>query len=273
MSHADCLAAALAYAARGWAVFPADGKIPFAGTHGSKDATADENTIREWWYRWPRANVVVVCGDKLSVLDIDQHTADGKATLGRYVAQHGVLPLTPVSHTGGGGMHILFEHNPAVKIGELAPGLEFVRQFVAPPSVHPDTHVAYAWDEKCGVETPLAPVPEWLMALSRVDARPQRIITGEELHIAAGNRHAEFLRWGARLRYHGLGEAAVTDCLLAIYHHHCEEPGIYGSAFGERAVRELARDVCKRYQTNGRMMVEPKAPRPKRVLADAGVPL
>src|SRR5947209_3889544 len=38
-----------ALAARGWAIFPLDGKIPFKGSHGFKDATKDLAQLRLAW--------------------------------------------------------------------------------------------------------------------------------------------------------------------------------------------------------------------------------
>jgi hypothetical protein len=44
--------AALAYASKGWAVFPCQmrGKKPLT-QHGLKEATTDRERIREWWTR------------------------------------------------------------------------------------------------------------------------------------------------------------------------------------------------------------------------------
>lgn len=54
---------ALAYAARGWHVFPCGprAKTPLTG-RGWQDATADPGIIRTWWSRWPSANVAIACG-------------------------------------------------------------------------------------------------------------------------------------------------------------------------------------------------------------------
>src|SRR5690242_19174472 len=76
------LAAALSYAARGWPVFALqpNSKIPFGGTHGARDATTDEQTIREWWERWPRANIGIAGGNGLVLIDEDTyHGADASA--------------------------------------------------------------------------------------------------------------------------------------------------------------------------------------------------
>ncbi len=54
---------ALAYAKRGWAVFPLrpSSKFPLIpkdeGGRGCLDATTDEQQIRAWWTRQPDANI------------------------------------------------------------------------------------------------------------------------------------------------------------------------------------------------------------------------
>ena len=219
------LDAALVYATCGWAVFAADGKIPFAGTHGSKDATTNENIIREWWYKWPKANCVVVCGDKLSVLDVDTHTADGKASLAALQAQYGTLPLRPTSYTGGGGIHLLFAFSAAVKTNhEFAPGLHFVPHFVAPPSVHPNgTH--YQWDGKLGADWPPPPVPGWLVELVKAARTPNRAgVDGTALRLERGQRDIRLYHEGCALRGRGYPEEAIYEALLAVNRWCCEPP-------------------------------------------------
>jgi len=126
---ASLLEAALAYAQRGWPVFPvyslgaeglctcgnpectSPGKHPRTA-HGLDDATTDEARIREHWTRWPEANVGVVTGrvSGLLVLDIDpRHGGDDSLEeLKRRCG--GTLPETVEALTGGGGRHLLFRH-------------------------------------------------------------------------------------------------------------------------------------------------------------------
>jgi hypothetical protein len=136
-AHADAgtvegvLAAALTYAARGWRVFPCWWPLPDGGCacgdlrcekigkhplgkavpHGRDDATTDPDTIGAWWRRWPRANVAIATGREsgLAVLDQDPEHG-GDESLMQLEQDHGAIPDTAVSITGGGGTHSLFAH-------------------------------------------------------------------------------------------------------------------------------------------------------------------
>lgn len=236
------LDAALTYAARGWPVFPVDGKVPFVGTHGSTDATTDEATIRAWWEKWPKANVVIMTGEQsgLTVLDVDMHKEDGKATLNALAAPHGPFPMTPMSHTGGGGIHILFAYNAAVKRGPIGKGLEFINWFTGPPSLH-ESGVRYVWDKRRTLDTPLAPVPEWLVKLAKLERQPTFNSDGHYV-LRQGERHDGLLSFAGWLREKRFCEAAIAECLMALNTYHCDPPEL------EEKIYRMAHDVEKRYQ-------------------------
>jgi uncharacterized protein (DUF927 family) len=111
--------------------------------NGLSDATTDLQTIREWWKKWPSANVGVATGAGAGffVVDVDPDKG-GKKSLSDLERQHEKLPETKTALTGGGGLHHLFKH-PGIKIknseSELGPGLD-VRgdggYIVAAPSQH-----------------------------------------------------------------------------------------------------------------------------------------
>ncbi len=122
-SYADGLtleADALGFAAEGRRVLPVhsirNGKCscgsdcPKPGKHPrvlrwQKVATTDPAQIREWWRRWPDANVGVAMGDGVFAVDVDGDV--GAATLIELCERHGGLPATRCVGTGR-GWHFYF---------------------------------------------------------------------------------------------------------------------------------------------------------------------
>jgi hypothetical protein len=111
--------AALAYANRGWAVFPlhtpVEGRCSCRqpecrdiGKHprtrqGSNDASADLAVVERWWTSWPTANIAIACApSNLVVIDIDPRHG-GDESLRDLVEEHGEEWLDTVSVVTGGG--------------------------------------------------------------------------------------------------------------------------------------------------------------------------
>jgi hypothetical protein len=108
MTRAD---EALAYAARGWPVFPCGWagsrrwKLPLT-THGHLDATINRPIIAAWWRRLPEALIATPTGRDFVVLDVDTRNGGFETLAGLGFAK---LPATLTSVTGGGGRHFYFQ--------------------------------------------------------------------------------------------------------------------------------------------------------------------
>ncbi len=198
MSRLD---AALAYAARGWAVLPLRGKLPrirkAAGGRGVHDATTEPDQIKAWWTKWPDANIGVACGEISGFwcLDIDpRHGGDN--SLDDLQETHGALPETIEQETGGGGRHLLFRLNGgAIKNGanNVARGLDTRSTggyIVVEPSLHPDTKRPYAWEvDHHPDDIEFADAPAWLLALVMNGAADPGANSGDP-YLAYGREHA-----------------------------------------------------------------------------------
>lgn len=170
-------AAALAYAERGWPVFPlkARDKTPLTRT-GFKVATCDPAVIESWWDHWPTANIGIATGHDFDVLDIDGDL--GRAALREFWTRRGITYHHdgPVSLTGK-GWHMLFQNTGHGNGADLLGGgskLDFRGlggYIAAAPSIHPLGHT-YRWDEHRGPDTPLPPPPDWLFELLNRDDNP-----------------------------------------------------------------------------------------------------
>lgn len=174
--------AALAYARRGWAVFPLQRRSKEPAVAGAyKAATTDVGQVGTWWHRWPDANIGLATGavSGLWVLDIDG--PEGEASFAELVQEHdGELAETLMASTGKG--HHLYWRLPAGvdqgrRIG-VRPGLDVIGSqgyLVAPPSIHPSGRL-YVW---CDADHELEVAPEWLLTLDRPKAprtAPRRVV-------------------------------------------------------------------------------------------------
>ncbi len=185
-SNTTLAQAALDYVERGFPVFPLHditagrcscGKVncPSPGKHprtakGFEDATTDIDLVREWWARWPNANIGMPTGAISGVDVLDVEGDEGRRSLESLVRAHGALPETACVRTGGkGGTHIYFARLPDVDIanssGRVGTRLD-VRgtggYVVLPPSV--GTRGTYEW-VRHPETVPPAPPPEWLLQL------------------------------------------------------------------------------------------------------------
>lgn len=242
------LAAALSYAARGWAVFPlhwptASGcscgttGCENAGKHprtrnGLGDATTNVEQVRAWWRAAPQANVGIRTGNGLVVVDIDPRH-DGDATWeGVLLAVGGrsMLPDTCEVITGGGGRHIYLTSDEPVpnSANRIGPGVDVRGEggyVVAPPSLHVSGR-RYLWeassDPADGVS--LAPLPPWLVRLCVARKEPLRGPDVAPEVFPSGGRNHGLHRLASSLRAKGLSAEEILGALEVANRDRCVPP-------------------------------------------------
>lgn len=141
------LDAALAYAAKGWPVFPCRADKKPMIDEWQLAATTDRAQIRKWWDAWPKANIAMHVGDAgMMVLDYDP--GSDRAELERNV---GKLPATKlIAETPRGGTHEYYAlaqdeivPNSASKLASAVDVRSFHGYVLLPPSRTADG--AYRW--------------------------------------------------------------------------------------------------------------------------------
>jgi hypothetical protein len=252
------LAAALAYATRGWQVFPvhgvgadghcscrrADCASPGKHPHesgGFKRASTDPEKITSWWRRWPEANIGIATGavSGLLVLDVDGHEG---ATTVRILGL--ATPATCVSRTGGGGWHYLFRHPGfpcKCTTGAIGPKVDTRGDggyIVAPPSRHASGR-RYEWAATLQ-DVPLADAPAWLLHLDEPVGDPQ-VATPIAAEIAAGTRNTTLTSLAGSMRRRGMSAEAIYAALAVENTTRCVPP------LPEEQVRSIAQGMS-RYQ-------------------------
>ncbi|HKO21045.1 MAG TPA: bifunctional DNA primase/polymerase, partial [Candidatus Eisenbacteria bacterium] len=227
-----------------WLVFPQawprDGKCSCGKPHcdhpakhphyglapnGHKDATNYRDAIGRFWQRDPDANIGLACG-KLSLvvaLDVDPRHG-GDESLARLEREHGPLPLTPCSRTGGGGRHLFFRcPKGAVTGGDLAPGVELKANTAVtlPPSRH-ISGGAYEWMEgRSPFEIPLAELPAWVLE-RKTERRAATSTPGAP--ILDGTRNSTLTSLAGGMRAKGWSGDAIRAALHEENTLRCDPP-------------------------------------------------
>lgn len=231
---------ALYYAATGWAVLPlwpirngqcscpkpahcATGKHPLAALvpAGKNDATTDAATIRQWWQQWPDAGVAILC-DAQSFLAVDvDPRAGGHVNLNDLEMQHGPLPETVESETGGGGRHILFT-DPGfdVSVAAIATGVEIKSSgrgyVVAPPTVHASGH-RYQWRAEFEPWSRRIVPAGWVLGLLKAAQRPTKIAAPPvDDVICEGARRPTLISLAGSMRRRGMGPEEIEAALQVV---------------------------------------------------------
>ena len=234
-ADSEPLSTALRLAAQGVPVFPCrPDKRPYT-KHGFKDATADQNVIREWWRLHPDALIGLPTGQAsgLVVLDVDQKPGrDGEVTLADLERQHGKLPDTYEARTPSGGRHIYFARPAdglACSNDKLGAGLDIRADggyVIFPPSRV--NGASYEWAKRPGGGC--QPMPQFLVDLARHPKQKSKSGAdhaephGDGRTIPEGTRNDVLFRLAASLRGKGFTEAGILAALQAENRARCRPP-------------------------------------------------
>lgn len=244
LNYNTTLTQALAYAARGWPVIPCrpHGKEPLVAG-GYRAATTDPDVIREWWGRWPDANVGIPTGrpSGIIVIDVDPRHGGDETLL-----ELPELPQTVEVITGGGGRHIYFlapDQEIRCRPNALGPGLDLRGEggyVLVPPSVHPSGR-RYEWELSSHPEdVAIAPLPDWLIErLAKPETASNTPQTVEDERIPAGRRNVTLTSLAGSMRRRGMTREAIYAALLVENAKRCDPP------LPEDEVRRIAASVSR----------------------------
>jgi len=176
---------ALEYAHRGWKVLPVieGGKRPHPqlAKDGYKCATDNEEQIKSWWTKAPRANIgLSLAASGLVCLDADTYKPD--CNFGE-LAEENDLPETLRQRSARGGLHLIYSCLADDKFpGGVGNSIDIKHHgyiLLSPSTVNGDR---YSWED----ERPVSPVPEWLK-------RPKSAGQPAQACVSADNNWAELL--------------------------------------------------------------------------------
>lgn len=237
------LDAALAYAVKGYSVFPihhmnddncscgkwgcAKGKHPRI-TKWQERATTSDSQIKKWWSKWPDDNIGIATGQKsnLVIIDIDPRN-DGDKSLKNLINSYDDFKSalnTYTVNTGGNGTHYYYTYDkpfkPKQKHGDYGLGVGIDVQangkyIIAPPSNH---YSGSTYDVYRDIEP--IPLPQILIDLTG----DQRAIEPAIADVLEGGRNNWLSEQAGQALRDGSSSSRVKTYLQEQNALHCTPP-------------------------------------------------
>lgn len=224
-------------------VLLAPGKKEPAIYGGSKDYTDNPEQIEAWWgfgrhpHTAPDFNVGVVCGEPsggLIIIDVDDHDADGFASLREFEITHGKLPETVKVITGSHGRHYYYRTSRKLRpFANVELGIDLRAEgsyALIPPSIHPNGELyefAASFDD-CEIAQANDTVYELIDWITPRHAYDPATGTGERFKlpekIGKGGRNDTLFRYACSLRSIHRGRDEIFNGLVGVNATRCEEP-------------------------------------------------
>jgi len=224
--------AAVYYAGKGLRIFPVhypvDGFCSCGGTancerckhpmtkHGFLDASSDLTQVKEWWTRWPDANIGCRMGNGVVALDVDKHKG-GEETLGKYTP----IGHTPEARTPKGGSHIWLAEPSDVELANAVERLEGLDlrtgdgYILLPPSRTLDGD--YKWLPGRHLNGHFETCPDWLAEAfkksPKAGSSESAILPST---VNKGSRDDRMFKCACRMRYAGMDREEIVAALLIL---------------------------------------------------------
>lgn len=236
---------ALSCAYRGWKVFPLfpKSKRPLTQS-GFKDASDDLDQIKDWWAKWPDANIGIPTGkpNNIVVVDIDPRNGGWQS-----LDEMGLSPIdyTPVHHieTGSGGAHYYYSYPQQFTLlpcRKLAEGVDFKADggyVVGSGSIHPNGKPYRVISD--GTEELPETILKYLTSNKAPGPqKPKNWLAKMLEELGPGNRNDSFCRIAGKLHRLGLEDEDIIALL---------KPHAVACGFGEEELRLEVTTLCKRY--------------------------
>ena len=236
--------AALHYASMGLRVFPV-----VRGSKGSTingrsgqllrswkdEATANPQTIKQWWSMWPDADICIATGNGLLVIDLDiKGNEDGTKELFEWCSRNGTMPPTAVVKTKSGGQHhYYFVQGTYQNSRGFYPGIDIRSDggyVVVPPSD------GYQW----ATQYPIAQADKTVYDFLEGKNRTEHFEMPKE--IAEGGRNDTLFKYAASLQAKGVPDDAIREEVAKANMEKCVPP------LEDRDVEVIINSVLSRYQ-------------------------
>lgn len=173
--------AALWYQRNGYSVIPVQrNKKPFIKWEQYQSQAADESQVRQWWGKWPEANIGIVTGSVSSIDVVDCDSDAGRAALEEFLPESLTTPIIKTPK----GYHVYFNHRPGLSNGvrvltdcDLRTTGGYV---IAPPSVGEKGQYKAMPGLKINEVTPAA-MPDMLFDILQQGGHCQRASSSEHI--------------------------------------------------------------------------------------------